>query len=86
MNILFLHQNFPAQFRFLANALGRQPENKVAFLTAATRGEIPGVRKMGFKPTREPNPDTHRYLRGLERAVLEGQAAYRAGAALKRSS
>ena len=84
MNILFLHQNFPAQFRFLANALGRQPENKVAFLTAATRGEIPGVRKMIFKPTREPNPDTHLYLRGLERAVLEGQAAYRAGAELKR--
>ena len=83
MNVLFLHQNFPAQFRHLAKVLGQQPGNRVAFLTAAERGEIPGVRKFVFKPSREPNPATHHYLKAMERAVLEGQAAYRVGAALK---
>lgn len=83
MNILFLHQNFPAQFRHLATVLARQPDNRVVFLTAAEKGEIPGVRKIVFKPSREPNPATHHYLKGMERAVLEGQAAYRAGLALK---
>lgn len=84
MNYLFLHQNFPAQFRHLATVLARQPQNRVAFITAAERGEIPGVRKLIFKPTREPSQTTHPYLRSMERAVLEGQAAYRAGMALKK--
>ena len=83
MNILFLHQNFPAQFRHLATVLSRQPDNQVVFLTAAERGEIQGVRKVVFKPSREANPATHHYLKGMERAILEGQAAYRAGVALK---
>ena len=29
MNILFLHRNFPAQFRHLAPALASNPNNKV---------------------------------------------------------
>ena len=85
MNYLFLHQNFPAQFRHLATVLARQPENRVAFITAAELGEIAGVRKIIFKPTRKPSPTTHPYLRSMERAVLEGQAAYRAGAELKKA-
>jgi glycosyltransferase involved in cell wall biosynthesis len=83
MNILFLHQNFPAQFRHLATVLARQQGNQVVFLTAAERGEIPGVKKLLFKPSREVNPATHHYLKGMERSVLEGQAAYRTGIALK---
>lgn len=83
MNVLFLHQNFPAQFRHLATVLSRQEGNQIVFLTAAEKGEISGVRKALFKPSREPNPATHHYLKGMERAVLEGQAAYRTGVALK---
>jgi len=47
MNYLFLHHNFPAQFRFTAAALAGQPENKVVFLTEHQRGDIklPGVQQ-----------------------------------------
>ena len=33
MNILFLHRNFPAQFRHLAPTLASDPNNKVVFIT-----------------------------------------------------
>jgi glycosyltransferase involved in cell wall biosynthesis len=50
MKVLFIHPNFPAQFRHVATALGRAPANTVVFATANPRPEwkIPGVRKVVF--------------------------------------
>ena len=45
--------------------------------------ELPGVRRFLYKPIRTPSPHTHHYLRGLERAVLEGHAAYHTAAQMK---
>lgn len=33
MNILFLHRNFPAQFRHISAELAKDPNNKVVFIT-----------------------------------------------------
>lgn len=33
MKILFIHRNFPAQFKFLAAELAKNSENKIVFLT-----------------------------------------------------
>jgi len=33
MNILFVHQNMPGQFKHLAPRLAANPKNKVAFIT-----------------------------------------------------
>ncbi len=85
MKFLFLHPNFPAQFRDLAATLARDPQNEVVFGTMATEGSLPGVRKVLFKPKRAPHRGTHQYLRGLEAAVLQGQAAARLGGALLKS-
>ena len=51
MNIIFIHPNFPAQFRHMAALLGRDPDNRVIFITANPRPEwqIPGVKKIVFK-------------------------------------
>ena len=78
MRFLFLHTNFPAQFRHVARALAADPANRVWFATAGGSGEIPGVEKIPFKPHRAVRRDTHHYVRALEHAVLNGQAAYRA--------
>ncbi|MGD7037260.1 glycosyltransferase family 4 protein [Methylotuvimicrobium buryatense] len=43
MNFLFIHQNFPAQFRHLANALLEDPKNKVYAI-----GETNNVRTRGI--------------------------------------
>ena len=40
MNYLFLHHNYPAQFRFTAAALAGRPENRVLFLTEFKREDV----------------------------------------------
>ncbi|SLN21206.1 glycosyltransferase family 4 protein [Oceanibacterium hippocampi] len=78
MKVLFLHNNFPAQYRHVAAALAQDPANSVVFATHNRQGNLPGVGKLLFKPSREPAKETHHYLRGTESAVLNGQAVFRA--------
>ena len=77
MRILFLHANFPAQFRDLAPALAADPANEVVFATGEPRGQLAGVRKVYLQTPRWESDGVHRYLREFERAVVNGQAAYR---------
>ncbi len=83
MRILFLHPNFPAQFRHLAMNLVQDKNNQVVFGTKRKEGEISGVSKFIYNPSRQPHPETHHYVRFLESAVLEGQAVFRAAIQLK---
>jgi len=85
MKILFLHPNFPAQFRHMAGALAKDTNNQVLFGTKFENPEwqIPGVRKVLFKPSREARPETHHYVRFLENGVLHGQAVFRIAEQLK---
>ncbi|MEB3359463.1 MAG: glycosyltransferase family 4 protein [Synechococcales bacterium] len=84
MRILFLHPNFPAQFRHLALALAQNHKNQVVFgTTRRDGGTLPGVHKVNYQPAREAHATTHPYLRFSESAVLQGQAAYRMGQQLK---
>ena len=83
MKFLFLHSAFPGQFLNLSRYLGANG-HQVVFLTLSTEaGELPSVQRINYKPTKAQSPNTHYYLRGLERAVIEGQAAYAAANQLK---
>ena len=86
MRILFLHSNFPAQFRHLAVALAEDSNHKVVFGTTRKEGALPGVYKAIYTPSREAHPQTHHYVRTLENAVLQGQAVYRLADQLKAQS
>lgn len=57
MRFIFIHPNFPAQFRHLVEFLGKNPKNKVIFITGSPRPEwkIPGVHKIIFNE--EPLPE-----------------------------
>lgn len=77
MRILFPHDNFPAQYRRVAAALGREGKHQVIFATHRKDGSIPGAQRITFAPSREPGTATHHYLRGLEGAALNGQAVFR---------
>ena len=77
MKILFLHSNFPAQFRHLAVNLAQDADNQIVFGTTREEGQIPGVHKFIYTPSRKPHRETHHYVRPLESAVLQGQAVYR---------
>lgn len=83
MRILFLHPNFPAQFRHVAGALAKDKRHQVVFGTTRRDGHLPGVSKMIYQPKREVKPETHHYVRPLESAVIQGQAVYRMAEQLK---
>jgi len=83
MKILFLHPNFPAQFRHLAATLGQDRQNTVVFATNRREGNISGVNKIIYEKSRTAKPETHHYVRPLENAVLEAQGVYRVAQKLK---
>lgn len=83
MRILFLHPNFPAQFRHVAAALAKDKDNQVFFGTTRQEFSLPDVNKVIYSPTREAHPQTHHYVRPLENAVLQGQSVYRLAEKLK---
>ncbi len=82
MKILFVHQNFPAQYRALAQALAQDGGWQVTALGEAgnvsRRGRLPGVALAGYAAPQPASPQTHHYVRPLEAAVRRGQAVVRA--------
>lgn len=83
MRYLFLHPNFPAQFRQIATVLASNPNNQVVFGTRRQEDSLPNVTKVLYQETGSPDAKTHRYVRPLESAVWQGQAVYRMVKALK---
>ncbi|MEM7557102.1 MAG: glycosyltransferase family 4 protein [Cyanobacteria bacterium P01_A01_bin.84] len=83
MRILFLHPNFPAQFRHLANLLSKDSNNQVVFGTKRSEGSMKGVAKVLYQESRQAHSQTHHYVKPLESAVLQGQAVYRMANQLK---
>ena len=80
MDVLFLHGNYPGQFWHLAEGMGRQPSNRVVFLTNRSDPEshhLSGVSVRRYVPHRRVTQAGHVYLRSSEAAVLAGQAVVR---------
>lgn len=84
MKILFIHQNFPGQFKHLARLLAADGRNEVRCVTKRKTVEIPGVEKYVYDLHRGPRREIHHYVRHLEGSVLYGQAAARVLVALKK--
>ena len=88
MKILFVHQNFPAQYRWLAQTLAADKGWQVMALGEAgnvkRRGKLPGVNVAGYAEPQPASPQTHHYVKPLEGAVRRGQAVVRACMELKK--
>ncbi len=78
MRILFIHPNFPAQFRHVAAVFGRDKRNQVLFATKNERPEwnIPGVKKILYAAEGETPEQVHRLAAPLDTAVREGEAVF----------
>jgi glycosyltransferase involved in cell wall biosynthesis len=85
MKVLCVHQNFPGQYLHLARHLGTQPEHQIVFITQRQEGELPGVRKIVYKPRRTISPQVHHYLRDSEAAVLNAQEVARIALDLRKA-
>lgn len=84
MDILFLHQNMPGQFRHLAPALADNPDNRVVFITRRDDVDLPGVRRISYPAPRASRAETHFYIRTFENAVRHGQSVIRQCQTLQR--
>ncbi len=76
MNIIFLHRNFPAQFKYLASELAKDKKNNVYFVTNNTNTRTFGkIKKVVYKLKRKVPNNCHRYLRFYEESIIHGQSA-----------
>jgi glycosyltransferase involved in cell wall biosynthesis len=82
MNILFVHQNFPGQFKHLAPAMARQGHRVVALHINACQ-PTPGVALVRYAVAGRPGQGTHRWMADLEVKTLRGQAAWEAAQKLR---
>ena len=84
MKILFIHQNFPGQFKFLAPALAKAGHEVVAM----TMQKVPsatwqGVRLVPYTASRGSTPKVHPWVGDFETKVIRGEACFRAALALR---
>ena len=82
MNILFVHQNMPGQFKHLAPTLAAAG-HRVVFLTRRKDIAIPGVETVSYAVPREATAATHQYVRAFENSVISGQEVIRQLQALR---
>ena len=83
MRILFVHQNFPGQYRHVAPSLALRSGWQVVGLGENPGDALPGVQHVRYKGPPASGKDTHRYVRRFENAVFRGQHVARACLALK---
>ncbi|PZW46865.1 glycosyl transferase family 4 [Humitalea rosea] len=81
---LFVHQNFPGQYRHLAPALAARPGVRVTGLGENPGPSLPGVTHLRYGKPDGAGEATHRYLRRTEAYIRRGQAVARAAQALQR--
>lgn len=75
--VLFIHQNFPGQFRRIATKLATDPAFDVLAMGRAGCPAMPGVRTLTYTLHRQSHRETHNYVRSYETGVLYGQAVLR---------
>ena len=73
MKVLFIHQNFPGQFKNLAAHFGAQQEHEAFFITKRKAAEIPGVRKILYETKRKSGRTTHHFVKDFENGVIHGE-------------
>lgn len=84
MNILFIHQNFPGQFKFLAPALVQQGHRVLAMTMQKTESRNwQGVELVHYKAARGTTPNVHPWVSDFETKTIRGEACFRAALAMK---
>ena len=84
MNILFIHQNFPGQFKHLAVELAKAGHNAIA-LTLRVKKPVDwnGVKVVPYAINRKVEQKTHPWLTDLDSKVTRGEACYMAAVRLR---
>lgn len=84
MNILFVHQNFPGQYKHLAPALAARG-HKVVALGMTQSVSLPGVQYHRYQTRARNTPQIHPWVLDYETKVIRGQACVQAAAQLHKA-
>jgi len=66
MNVLFLHNNFPGQFRHIARALAQDQKARVVGIGASSSQPLPGVRLLKYRLSNVDVSTTHPFARRFD--------------------
>lgn len=77
MKILFIHQNFPGQFRHIILHLAKRKDIDILGIGLDSAPGLPNIKLLRYKPHRAPSPKIHPYVRSYEQAVLYAQQVLR---------
>jgi glycosyltransferase involved in cell wall biosynthesis len=72
VNYLFIHQNFPGQYRHVVRHLASQPGNQIYFITQPNDNAMPGVHKITYPKDQRGHINCHAYAVELDRAIHTG--------------
>ena len=75
MHVLFLHQNFPAQFGMIAAQLARDG-HRVTFVSRKEAGTVDGIVRIPYQPRGGATAQTHHGSRTFENMVWHSHAVY----------
>jgi glycosyltransferase involved in cell wall biosynthesis len=78
MHVLFVHQNFPAQFGHVARHLIRSRGWSCTFVSKTSPGEVNGVRKIEYRTAGGARTTTHYCSRTFENATWHAHGVYEA--------
>jgi len=81
MNLLFVHQNFPGQFKHLAPALARAGHQVKSM--AIDGAGLPEIEMLRYRPTRGSSKGIHPFAQEFETKMIRGEACAQAAAQLK---
>jgi hypothetical protein len=86
MNVLFIHQNFPGQFKFLAPALANQGHRVVAMTMQKIQvKQWQGVELVAYQASRGSTQGIHPWVGDFETKAIRGEACFRAALKLRES-
>lgn len=84
MNILFIHQNFPGQFKHLAPALAQAGHRVTAFTLQSTEeGAWQGVNLVSYAVHRGTTPNVHPWVVDFETKTIRSEACFRTALRMK---
>src|SRR5215213_8891726 len=78
MHILYVHQNFPAQFGHIARHLVEKLGWKCSFVSQTPGGTVGGINKIGYKTAGGATKQNHFCSRTFENTVWHCDGVYRA--------
>ncbi len=83
MKFLFIHQNFPGQYRHLAPALAKRQGNSVVAFRLGDSAKAPGIEIIGYQVQPPGSAAGHSWLADLQPKLIRAEALARAAKGLK---